>query len=124
MALLERMLTDDAVYWPPAGYDDYGKVLKGNAIAIKCRWEESNEIFQDSSGQERISKAKVFVSKDGNSGGPSFLVTYEPQGILWHGAYVDADRANPLKNFGAMEIQKFDKLPNIRGKKFLLTAWL
>jgi len=121
MSIIERMLKQTAVYWPPAGeessgedFDGYGRPISTAAYEILCRWEEKSEQFLDSDNNIQISNAIVYVGEDVRKGGYLFL-----------GELTDLeDVDNPQDNDNAWEIMKFEKNPNLKATKFLRTAYL
>ena len=117
MSLITKMLKQWAVYWPLSAteLDAYGQPVYGTAVEIKCRWEDRLEEFLDSDGVRKISKAKVFVASDVVVGG-----------VLWQGLLVNVPTSTtiPKKNAGAFEIRRFDKMPDIKIRKYLRVAYL
>lgn len=120
MALLIKMLRESAVYWPPVGIDPYGKPMFGAPIQITCRWEESNDEVLSADGEKTLSRARVFVGQD-----------VQVRGMLFEGKLEQVvDQVNPLNNtdiFGtpqAFKIIKYDRLPDLKARRFLRTAYL
>lgn len=114
MDILDDMRRQKAVYWPPGGFDDFGKVSYGDPQEIRVRWEDINEAFTTPGGQTLQSRAKVYAGQD-----------LELQGYLWLGRKSQlTDAAHPKNNENAYEIKRFDKLPTVDGDEFLRTAYL
>ena len=62
----------------------------------------------------KLSKAVVYVDRDVEVGGVLMLGTEDDI----------TDEDNPLRNNGAYEIQRFDKLPDIKVREYLRTCYL
>ena len=121
MSLIERMLKQKAVYWAlgsaeSAGldFDDQGSPIYATPVEIKCRWEERSDEFIDRNGALVSSRAVVFVDRDLKVGGVLMPGTLDT-GLNWD---------EPKKNDGAWEIQGWEKVPDLRIKKFLRIAYL
>ncbi len=117
MSLITKMLRDWAVYWPLSATElsAYGQPTYGTAIEIRCRWQDRQEEYFTPDNVRKISKAKVFVDRDVVVGG-----------VLWQGQLIDVPTSltSPKKNAGAFEIQRFDKIPDLKYRKFLRKAYL
>jgi len=127
MGILSRMRKQNAIYWPPALPDDFGRICFGSLVELtfsggvnaRVRWEDTIEEFLDDKGTTRASNATVFVP--GLPDGSEIKVG----GFLWLG-----DRANltsetePGENESAFEIRRMDKVPNFKATEFLRTAKL
>lgn len=121
MGLLESMLKQTAVYWPPGSaesggvdFNERGERLYATAVQIKCRWTDVSKVFINAQGVEQVSRAKVFVDRDVKAGGMLYL------GRLTDVAYL----TDPKANDGAWEIASFKKTPNKRATKFLRKVFL
>lgn len=114
MPLLTRILKQTAVYWAPSGFGPDGQPTYDTPIEIKCRWEDTHEVFVDSQGNDVVSNSMVYVGQD-----------LKVQGQLWLG---DMDhltsQTDPTENEGAYAIRKFEKIPDLRAKRFLRIAML
>jgi len=117
MRLITKMLKQWAVYWPLSSteVDAYGQPTYGTAVEIRCRWQDRVEETLNEQGILKISKAKIYVASDVDVGG-----------VLWQGRLVDVPTSltEPKKNAKAFEIIRFDKLPDLKIKSFLRTAYL
>lgn len=114
MSIIKKMRKQDAVYWPLEGRDDFNSPEYGNPVDVVCRWEDVNEAFTDDKGEERQSKAKVYTD-----------IIVEPGGLMMLGTIEELEYFNePFKNEGVYEIQRFDRLPNLKAKEFLQIAYL
>lgn len=129
MGIISKMRRQNAIYWPPAVVDDFGKESHGTLVELvlvphgggnyRVRWQDKNEEYLDAEGTTRHSNAVVYAPVLPNSG------EVEVGGFLWLG-----DRAaltsetEPRSNTGAHEIRRFDKLPNLKATEYLRTAYL
>lgn len=112
-----------AIYWPPAGSDDYGKPAQGALVELVggfvVRWEDVVEDFTTKDGTASTSSAVVYVPllPDGSE--------VAVGGFLWLGARAGlTDEADPTANAGAHEVRRMDKLPTLKATEFLRTCYL
>ena len=101
-----RKLTQDATLWETDGIDSAGDPAFSSAspTAIKVRWEDRQEKFLGSDGEERIARAVIYVKADMEPGDYIFLgtdTTEDPRSV--RNAYVILD---------------VSKTPDIRAKNF------
>lgn len=109
-----RGTNQKAVYWSMSELNEFGKPGWGTAIEIDCRWEEIHEQFINPNGETQVSRAVVFVDRD-----------VEIKGVLFNGELsAVTDTNNPKNNDGAWEIVQFDKIPDVKGNRFLRKAYL
>jgi len=119
MSLLEKMLTQKAVYWGKAtvAFDEYGKPLHTTPVQILCRWVETAEQFIAADGTTQVSTLKVYVGQD-----------VEVGGLLMRGELTEVQEStfpdNPKEAVGVEEIKSFKKVPDFRGTRFLREALL
>ena len=111
---MPRRLNKPAVYWAPAGMDAYGVPTFESPLQILCRWEDRVERYIRPDGTEHSSQCMVDPDRDLLIGGMLKLGTLE---------LVD-DVLEPRNNAGAYEIMAWEKIPNIRGNKYVRTAIL
>ena len=128
MGIISKMRKQNAIYWPPSTFDDYGHpvsaplvelVLVPGGANFRVRWEDKAEQYLDTKGTTRTSSSVVYVPRlpDGSE------VT--PGGFLWLGNAADlTDPLNPSGNPGAGEVMRFEKLPNLKNTQQLRTAYL
>ncbi len=111
------MRKQDAVYWPPAVADGFGRQSLGTPVDVKCRWDDQSEQFFDpKTGVIEISNAVVYVDQDVLLGG-----------YLWLGTVATipgGSPGDPQIIAGAYPIRKYLKNPNLRASEFLRTATL
>ena len=127
MGLITSMRRQDAIYWPPATPDNYGRPTYGALVELvldgadnfRVRWEDVAEEFVDQDGTTKTSSSIVYVPQlpDGSE--------VEVGGWLWLGTRAAlADELDPTANPGVGKVQKFDKLPNLKATQTLRTATL
>lgn len=104
------IMYDSATYWAPSTPDGYGGGTFPAPIAITCRWEDTSELFIDSTGREAQSAAVVY---------PDQVVL--TQGWLYQGTSTEADPHNVL---GAFEIKNTRKIGSLDNVLYELKAWL
>lgn len=111
---LKKNLNQTAVYWAnPVEVGD-GNLTFDDGEEIDCRWEERQELFLDSTGQERKSEAVVFVAQDLEVGEFLYLGSADD---------LDSDISDPV-TVDSFEVKAFVKVPNIAGTKFERKAYL
>ncbi len=110
MTFYRRQLKQTATYWSPGTRDSFGNITFGAPVAIPCRWEDKSEQFMSRGTEEIISSSIVFINQDVVEGGYMFLGT--------------SAAADPEGVEGAVVIQKFEKIPDIRGRNFVRKAIL
>jgi hypothetical protein len=109
-------LKQKAVYWGgPASDGATGRTFDA-AVEISVRWEERNELFVDSTGQERTSRAIILVPQDVDLGGYLYLGTLV--------SLDSSEEADPFELDDAHEILQFSKVPDRSGTVFVRTVWL
>jgi len=109
-----KAMNQKAVYWEPAGPDEFGKPTWEDPVEIDCRWTDKQEEFINPSGDRQMSQAKLIVDRD-------ILV----QGVLWLGLLINVvDTDDPKNNNNAWEILLYSKLPDKKGTRFLRQAYL
>ena len=122
MSIIEKMLKATCVYWAlksnesgGVDYDDYGQPQHTDPIEITCRWEDRNEEFIDAKGTTRLTQAVVYVGQD-----------VEVAGMLYNGSLAELPSGyiTPRDIDGAWEIQRFDKLPDLKYRRYLRTVYL
>jgi hypothetical protein len=106
VSLLNKSCKQVAVYWGNPVNDGEGGFTFDAPIEILCRWEDKNEIFLSSNGNEEVSKSVVYVLQDLNQEGYLYLGFLDD--LLEN---VDsAGELNPKEVSGAQAIRRFDKL--------------
>lgn len=102
MALCIGAYNQTATYWGAPVQSGFGGISFGTAQLISCRWEDRVESFTDTVGNEVRSKAIVYV-----------LGMYDIGGYLVRGNSVAITDPTTLSN--ALEIQRCDSIPDLRG---------
>lgn len=115
--MIQRSLRQNAVYWGSPSDDGYGGFTFADPVDIKCRWEYRRDLVT-SDGDQVVSEAMVFVSRD-----------LEEKGYLYLGSTEDISSANEddptSSEVGAYQIKRFDKLPVMNRKgDYLRVAYL
>lgn len=105
------MLKQKCVYWHPAGKNEYSDLVWDAPIELKCRWEEGADEVLTIEGREINPDHLVYVESDVVVGG-----------LLLFGSLSDLVGNTPPES--AKRIVKFTKLPTLKAKKFLRTAYL
>ena len=109
MNLLSKMW-QDATYWAPGDKDLFGKVSFTTPVQMKCRWENRMESIQSKTGEEYVSKSRVFLA-----------VNVDLDGYLYPGL---TSELNPIGLDGAQEIQAVGRVPDLRNTQTLYMAYL
>lgn len=128
MGIISRMRRQNAIYWPPAGVDDYGLPATGQLVELillpgggnyRVRWEDKTEEFLDSAGAKVLSTAKVYVPQLPD--GSEVLIG----GFLWLGDRANlTDEVAPRNNPGAHEIRRYEATPNLKATETLRVVHL
>lgn len=119
---IERICVQTAVYWGAPIKDGYGTLTYDAPVEIACRWEEKTEVVsklgEGRKGEEFISTAQVFVTRDVDEQGYLYLGDLDDLSII--------EEASPETVDGAYRIQKFGKIPAIRAStvEFVRKAYL
>jgi len=116
MKFPERNLNQTAVYWASPQPDGYGGYTYDDPIEISCRWVDSVKVVKDKNGEEIVCRAEVQVDRDVDEGGVLYL------GSL--GDLTEQQKNNPKLVDGAFEIKRFDKIPDVKGKKYFRKVYL
>ena len=89
-------------------------------MEVRCRWEDSSDEVLNEDGEKTISRARIFVGQD-----------VQVRGILFQGQLVTVtDQLNPYNNRDilgtplAFRIIKFERLPDLKSRRFLRTAYV
>lgn len=128
MGIISKMRKQNAIYWPPSTFDDYGHPVSAPFVELvlvpgvgnfRVRWEDKSEQYLDAIGTTRTSSSVVYVPRlpDGTE--------VAVGGFLWLGDAADlTDPLAPSGNPGASEIKRFEKLPNLKNSQQLRTVML
>ena len=118
MSIYNTMRRQTACHWPIEGFDGMGQPMYGPVEELAppngVRWQDTQEAFVSATGEQTVSKSKVFVHKPLQLGA-----------VLWLGKLSDLeDWDNPLLNRGASPIRGFKEIPNLKNTKVLRIALL
>ena len=115
-----RFHKQTAVYWANPVADGFGGFTFDAPVELSSdndnavRWEETQEKFVDSIGEEHLSRAIVYLTDD-----------VEVGEYLMLGELADLDSSqNPEGQEGAYRVMRFSKTPNVRGTQYERKAWL
>lgn len=111
---LKKILRQTAVYWASPVNDGYGGFTFDDPVELDVRWEDVQQLFVTPQGEQKVSRAVVYVDQDMDIGGYLFL-----------GNLGDLDSAQlPLPQDGAMVILGYSKSSDVAGKNYLRKVWL
>lgn len=95
-----------AVYWPYVGRDPHGEPVVGDPVEVPCRYE-AGMIASIQESTEPIGSPAIFdIDRDMMIGGR-----------LWPGRLADLAGTGQVIT-GAFSITDFNKIPDIKGRKF------
>ena len=113
--LLDKRLTQTAVYWANPVNDGFGSYTYDDPIEIKCRWADRTILGYDKRttdmGVITLSQTSVLVLQDLDNEGYLYLGTLEQLYDLYSGAESSAAGLNPLEIEKAYKIKEFNKVP-------------
>jgi len=141
MSLISKMRKQNAIYWPPAAADGFGRLTAGALVELvqtetgnfRVRWEDVAKEFVagssltlgtpaslgDTSGTVQTSEALVYVPRLPSG------AEIQVGGFLWLGNRADlTSESDPRANAGAHQIKRVDKLPNLKNSEYLRTCYL
>lgn len=108
---LARAMRQTCTYWTPTGDTDiYGKPIWSAPVQLPCRWENNQSQIVSKTGEEVVSKARVYL-----------LVDINVNGYLYLGETTEAD---PTKVKGSEDIQAVGTSPDLRNVEQLTTVYL
>jgi hypothetical protein len=114
--LISHQLNQTAVYWANPVNDGFGGRTFDNPAELSVRWEQRQELFTDSAGQEKRSNAVVYVAQT--------LVVGE---YLFLGDLDDlssAEEGDPLTVAAAYEIRSIEEVTDIPASRTVRKVWL
>ena len=133
MSLIKRMRKQVGAYWSVSGFDRHGREEYAQAEGLRLRWEDKAQQFIDANNETVVSNSIVYVDRELKVGDVLILLDISDAGDitgLTEQQIMDAlrdsltDKDNPSKNEGSYPIRQFHKLPDLRNKNTLLTAYL
>lgn len=114
MGLIKKMRKQRATYWAKNPEpNEFGAVSWATPVEIKCRWEDKEGRILNEQDEVSESMSRVYVDRPMKIGDKlklGTMATDTPQ--------------SPAEDKQAFEIQGFEKLPNLKAKEFLYTAYL
>lgn len=127
MSLITRMRKQDAIYWPPAAVDAFGRKAVGALVELvqagsanyRVRWVDMAQEFVGPAGDRLVSRSTVYVPllPDGSE--------VAVGGWLWLGVRANlTSETVPADNPGAYPVQAFNRVPNLRATELLRSAVL
>lgn len=119
MSLIKKMRKEYALYWQVKNNDSFGKPFYLDPVIIQCRWEDVSVQFVNKNGEVSYSKSTIYVDRDMKT---SDYLLY--LGKTAPSTIEDKYKKSPLEIEGANEINGFNKLPTLKAKEWLLTAFL
>lgn len=93
-----------ATYWAVTGNDGYGGKSFSSPASLEVRWEDIEEKYIDSHGEEFVSRSKIFVQQDVTIGSYLYLGT--------------SAESSPYDVSGAGEIKTFKKVPTLDADEY------
>lgn len=106
----KELMKHAATYWGPIVNNGYGSGTFLAPVEIICRWEDKQEKFTDTQGDERISSAVVYPGVELLAGG-----------WLARGVTAEADPRNVPTSF---EIKAYAENPSLDDSLKQVVAWL
>lgn len=111
MGIVSSSLGQTLTYWAPGAKDLYGKPSFSTPVQLPCRWEDKNESVINKTGEQIVSKSRVFLLNQ----------DLDIDGYVLLGVSAAAD---PSILDDAREIQQIGKTPDLRNLKSLNTLYL
>jgi len=121
--IIDTSRNQKAVYWPVTT-DAFGRIVPDNfseptfgpPVVLDVMWMDEVEVFTDSKGNTRQSKAIVFTGVDVANDGMMLRgdMTNVPAGFT----------NRPKEIQGAALIRKFTKVPTLKGDQYVRKAYL
>lgn len=110
--VIESMYVQDVVYWGNPQNNGFGTFSYDPPIALKCYWQEKEQILSNENEKAVISRAIVHLPQD---------VVLD--GLLWLGKLDDLtteEQNDPKSISGVVIIKRFEKTPLIRSTTVFL----
>ena len=111
MTALTRNLNAAVTHWPVTGSNGFGGFTFGTPVKLDGRWQDKQQLFRDSNGEESVSNAVVFVSAD------TAIGDYLAEGDL-------TATADPTTLAGTYRIRQYAKTSDLRNLDVLRKAIL
>ncbi len=117
MSHIDKDFNQTILYWAPSTLDGYGGKTYVALVSLTGKWEDRQQLFTDSNGEQNQSTAVIFLPQDVVKGGWLYL------GAESSIASSD-DSTKPEEVEGAREIRGFNKIPDVEGELFERKAFL
>jgi hypothetical protein len=107
--------TDTAVRWTGQTTDAAAKETFPDAAEIACMWEDRNETFQDDSGEEIVSRARIYTD-----------VVLEVGDWVFLGKLTDlasGASTQPADEENSFQVKGKERNPDPSGEGDVLLAW-
>lgn len=111
MRNVTRNLSQTATYWPPGEDNGLGDITFPGPILVRCRWQSKRELIRDDEGNERPSRAEVYVDQGLNVNG-------------WLALGDHTGEADPRNVAGAYPVMQSGFSPSLDGRRRLDKVWL
>ena len=113
---IKKHLNQDMVYWGNPQDDGEGGYEFDDPIPIKGRCEYKTELVMTGMGEEKVSRARVYVEQKLDEGGYLYLGTLEDSNI--------GDDQLPKSTQGSMKILAIGIVPNLKATESLYRAFV
>ena len=110
MGFTTAFLKQTATHWAVTGVDKFNNPTFGTPEELNCRWEERTELIQTPDGQQKPSRARIFLEDDIVVGDYLFL------GI--------SSETDPRTVPNAYRILDFRKIPGLYVEQYERKAYL
>jgi hypothetical protein len=125
MSIIDTIIkncTQTAVYWGNPVNDGYGGFTYDVPVEIDCRWEDKNEIFVASDGDEVVAKSVVYVIQAVENEGCLYLGTLDS---IMDSLESSGSLINPIGMLNVYRIRRVDRVPKLGSTtEFLRKAFL
>ena len=110
---ISGLLTQTAVHWANPVATGRGGRTFDSPVSISCRWEQRQEMFRDTTGQEVRSLAVIYLT-----------TTISVGEYLWLGALASVPDSDPLKVSGAYPVRGVEQTKSVNGRESITKVWL
>lgn len=109
MSFRRQQLNQKAVVWAQSGYDATGEPIVSSGSEVSCRWEDRQDEILGEDATPIAFDATVLLDQD-----------VAVDSLMWLGEL--ANVPDPVTDLHI--VVKFNKVPDIKGRKFTRTAHL
>jgi hypothetical protein len=113
MRVAIRFMKQKAIWWSHISIDEFGKPVYTTPVEVDCRWDDMNEQFINANNDQEISKSILIVDRDMR------LKDKLKLGELDSNISTDPDNEEDV-----WEVRLFNKIPSVKGTKFLREVYL